>query len=58
MRVGEKSCKYDIYQGMQHPSNSNNFMRIDVIDDCVNEVQRGRLAKSCELKELEKCLQV
>ena len=32
-------------------------MHIDVVDDVVNEVQRGRLAKSYEFEELEKCLQ-
>ena len=33
LRVGEESYKFDVYQGMQHPSNSDNCMRIDMIDD-------------------------
>ena len=44
------------YQGMKHPPEFDNCMRVDVVDDVVNEVQRGRLEKSCELEELEKCL--
>ena len=58
LRVGEESCKFDVYQGMKHPPEFDNCMRVDVIDDIVSEVQRGRLAKSYDLEELEKCLQV
>ena len=41
---------------MKHPPEFDNCMRVDVVDDIVSEVQRGRLAKSYELEELEKCL--
>ena len=33
LRVGEDSCKFNVYQGVKHPSNSDNCMRIDMIDD-------------------------
>ena len=33
-------------------------MRVDVIDECVDEVQRWRLAKSVEVEKIEKCFQV
>ena len=58
LRVGEESCKFNMYQGMKNPSDFDNYMRVDVIDDCVNEVQRWRLAKSCELEDIKKCLHV
>ena len=38
LRVGEESCKFNMYQGMKHPSNFDNCMRVDVIDDCIDEV--------------------
>ena len=38
LRVGEESCKFNIYQGMKHPFEINNCIRIDVVDDFVNEV--------------------
>ena len=56
LRVGGESCKFDVYQGMKHPPKLDNCMRIDMVDDCVDEVQRGRLAKSCDLEDVEKCL--
>ena len=37
--VDEESYKFNMYQGMKHPSDFNNCMRVDVIDDCVDEVQ-------------------
>ena len=40
LRVGKDSCKFNIYQGMKHPSDFVNCIRIDdVIDDYVSEVQ-------------------
>ena len=54
--MGEDSRKFNIYQGMKHPPDYDNCMCIDVVDDIVNEIQWGRLAKSYELEELEKFL--
>ena len=38
LRVGEESCKFNIYQGMKHPSNNYSCFRVDVLDECVSEV--------------------
>ena len=40
LRVGNESCKFDVYQGMKHPPDNKFCMRIYVIDKCVSEVQR------------------
>ena len=58
LRVGKESCKFNIYQGMKHPSNNDLCFRVDVLDECVSEVQRRRLANCDELKYIEKCMQV
>ena len=39
LRLGEKSCKFNIYQGMKHSSESDLCFRVDVVDECVIEVQ-------------------
>ena len=39
LRVGEKSCKFDVYQGMMYPSENDFCMRVDVVDDYMNKVQ-------------------
>ena len=39
LRVGDENCKFDMYQGMQYPSENDFCMRIDVVDDCVNKFQ-------------------
>ena len=39
LRVGEESCKFNIYQGMKYSSESDLCFRVDIVDDCVNEVQ-------------------
>ena len=39
LRVGEESCKFDVYQGMKHPPEFNNYMRVNVVNDIVSEVQ-------------------
>ena len=56
LRVGDESFKFYVYQGMKYPYDNDFCMRVDVIDDCVSEVQRGRLAKFCDLEDVEKCL--
>ena len=56
LRVGEESCKFDVYQGMKHPFEKKFCMKIYVVDDCVNKVQLGRLEKSYDLEDIEKCL--
>ena len=38
LRVGEESCKFNIYQGMKHSSESDLYFRGDVVDECVIEV--------------------
>ena len=38
LRVGEESCKFDVYQSMKHPFEIDNYMRIDMANDVVNEV--------------------
>ena len=38
LRVGEESCKFDVYQGMKYPSDNDLCLRVDVIDECVDEV--------------------
>ena len=58
LRVGEKNYKFDVYQGMKHPFEKEFCMRISVVDDFMNKVQRGRLAKSYDLEDIKKCLQV
>ena len=58
LRVVEESCKFDIYQGMKHSSESNLCFRVDVVDECVFEVQQRRLANCDEMEDIEKCLQV
>ena len=39
LRVGEESCKFNIYQSMKHSYESDFCFRIDVLDECVIEVQ-------------------
>ena len=56
LRVSAESCKFDVYQGMMYPSENNFCMRVDVVDDYINKVQRGRLVKSYDLEDMEKCL--
>ena len=58
LRVGEKSCKFNIYQGMKHSFESDLCSRVDVLHECVIEVQRRRLANCDELEYIEKCMQV
>ena len=58
LRVGEESCKFNIYQGMKYSSESDLCFRVDFVDECVLEVQRGRLANCDEMEYIEKCLQV
>ena len=56
LRVGKESCKFNIYQGMKYTSDNDLCLRVDVLDECVSEVQRRRLANSLEFKNIEKCL--
>ena len=49
LRVGDESYKFDVYQGMKYPSDNDLCLRVDVIDECVDEVQRWRLAKSMKV---------
>ena len=58
LRVGKESCKFNIYQGMKHPSNNDLCFRVDVLDECVSEVQRRRLANYDELEYIKKYMQV
>ena len=58
LRVGDESCKFDIYQGIKHPFDNDLCLRVDVIDECVDEVQRWRFAKSVEVEKIEKYFQV
>ena len=58
LRVGEESCKFNIYQGMKHSSESDLCFRVDIVEECVIEVQRKRLANCDELEYIEKCMQV
>ena len=58
LRVGDESCKFNMYETMKYPYDEDFCMRVEVIDECVNEVQRRRLAKSLEVENIEKCLQV
>ena len=57
LRVGDESCKFDVYQGMKYPSDNDLCLRVDIVDECVSEVQRRRLANSVEIENIEKCLQ-
>ena len=43
---------------MKHSSENDLRFRVDVLDECVIEVQRKRLAKCDELEYIEKCMQV
>ena len=43
---------------MKHSSDYDSCIRIDVINDCMSEVQQRRLAKSYDLEDIEKCLEV
>ena len=43
---------------MTYPFNNDLCLRVDVIDECVDEVQQWRLAKSMEVENIEKCFQV
>ena len=56
LRVGEESCKFNIYQGMKHSSESDLCFRVDIVDECVSEVQRRMLASCDEMEYIEKCL--
>ena len=38
LRVGEESCKFDVYKGMKYPSDNDLCLRVDIIDECVDEV--------------------
>ena len=58
LRVGEESCKFNIYQGMKHSFESDLCFRVDVVDECVFEVQKRRLENCDEMEYIEKCLQV
>ena len=58
LRVGKESYKFNIYQCMKHSSNNDLCFRVDVLDECVSEVQRRRLANCDEMEYIEKCLQV
>ena len=41
LRVGKESCKFNIYQGMKHSFKSDLCFIVDVLDECVIEVQEG-----------------
>ena len=56
LRVGDEICKFNMYETMKYPYDEDFCMRVEVIDECVNEVQRRRLAKSLEVENIEKCL--
>ena len=56
LRVGEESCKFNNYQGMKHPSNNDLCFRVHIMNECVSEVQRMRLANYDELENIEKCM--
>ena len=43
---------------MKHPSNNDSCFTVDILDECVSEVQRRRLANCDELEYTEKCIQV
>ena len=54
LRVGDENCIFNIYQSMKYPYDEDYCMRVDVVDECVSEVQRRRLAKSMEIENIEK----
>ena len=56
LRVGEESCKFNIYQGIKHSSESDLCFIVDVVVECVFEVQQRRLANCDEMEYIEKCL--
>ena len=43
---------------MKHSSKRDLCFRVDVVDECVIEVQRRRLASCDELEYIKKCMQV
>ena len=55
LRVGDESCKFNVYQSIKYPYNTDFCIRVDIIDDYVSEVQRWRLVKSVEIENIEKC---
>ena len=58
LRVGKESNKFNIYQGIKHSSESDLCSRVDILDECVIEVQRRNLANCDELEYIKKCMQV
>ena len=40
LRVGDESCKFDVYQGIKYLSDNDLCLYIDVINECVDEVQQ------------------
>ena len=39
LRVGDENCKFNVYQRMKYPYDEDFCMRVDVVDECVSEVQ-------------------
>ena len=39
LTMGDESCKFDVYQGMKYSSDNDLFLQVDVIHECVDEVQ-------------------
>ena len=39
LRIGEESCKFDLYQDMKHSFEKEFCMRVDMVDDYMNKVQ-------------------
>ena len=39
LRVGDESCMFNVYQSMKYPYDEDFYMRVDMVDECVSEVQ-------------------
>ena len=39
LRVGDETCMFNVYQSMKYPYDEDFYMRVDVVDECVSEVQ-------------------
>ena len=39
LRVGDETCMFNVYQSMKYPYDEDFYMRVYVVDKCMNEVQ-------------------
>ena len=39
LTMGDESCKFDVYQGMKYSSDNDLLLQVDVIHECMDEVQ-------------------